>query len=139
MFLTCDDPFGVAKPVERVSSNYKFERNQTSARARAAGESKFAAGTARDVVQSVARVAGESKFAADAARTDVARNYLEPVTVAGENGSELTIDDKNRISIFKDAAGRRFGFAYDEVTGELRAFATSMVTGLERMGKTGAI
>ncbi len=116
VFLTCDDPFGVAKPAERVSSTYKFETQKNEARA--AGESKFAVGAARNTVESAARIAGESNFAAD-----TARKFLEPVTVAGENGSELTIDDKNRISIFKDAAGRRFGFAYDEATGELRAFA----------------
>lgn len=119
VFLTCDDPFGVAKPAERVSSTYKFETDSRSAaEVRAAGESKFAVGAARYATESAARVAGESNIAAD-----TARKILEPVTVAGENGSELTIDDKNRISIFKDAAGRRFGFAYDDATGDLRAFA----------------
>jgi hypothetical protein len=137
MFLTCDSPFGLTDQPERVAgAAYKVERstevraagesrfaagttrNNTESEVRAAGKSKFAAGTALSVLQSEARMAGESKSAADAAR-----KFLQPVTVSGENGSELTIDDKNRISIFKDAAGRRFGFAYDEATGDLRAFA----------------
>src|ERR1700722_12176544 len=45
--------------------------------------------------------------------------FLELVTVAGENGSELTIDGSNRIRSFKDALGRYFDIAYDARTNEL--------------------
>jgi hypothetical protein len=96
-FLTCDDPFSGVESTERVGTKRKFENSQWTSQGRVAGEALLVA--------------------------DTTKKILEPVTVAGENGSELTIDQNNRISIFKDAAGRRFGFAYDTVTGELNALA----------------
>jgi len=104
-FLNCDDPF----------SNSRKSPAECNI---GAGDSSIAAATTLSVFDREARIAGECDSAADAAR-----KFLQPVTVSGENGSELTIDDKNRISIFKDAAGRRFGFAYDDITGEMNAFA----------------
>jgi hypothetical protein len=50
------------------------------------------------------------------------RPILEMMTVAGENGSELTIDENNRIRLFRDAIGRQFDFCYDGSTGELNGF-----------------
>lgn len=101
LFLTCDDPFAGVQPTERVSNKaWMIEPSQT-------------------VSLRENRLAGASMVAAE-----TPRRILEPITVAGENGSELTIDQNNRIVIFKDGAGRRFGFAYDEVNGMLNAFAS---------------
>jgi hypothetical protein len=95
-FLNFDDPFSGAAPAGTDRSTLKFEDRKTS---------KL------------------SVVCKPGVGADTAGKFLEPVTIAGENGSQLTLDSKSRISIFKDAAGRRFGFAYDQVTGELSAFA----------------
>jgi len=49
------------------------------------------------------------------------RPILQTMTVAGENGSELTIDQNNRIRCLQDASGRQFDFSYDAQRGELNS------------------
>ncbi|HEY9712602.1 MAG TPA: hypothetical protein V6C72_03985 [Chroococcales cyanobacterium] len=43
----------------------------------------------------------------------------DTITIVGQDGSEIAIDEENRICFFKDAAQRSFIFEYESSTGEL--------------------
>lgn len=52
-------------------------------------------------------------------RRSSAYDPLEPVTVKNKDGSEIVVDEFNRVTRMRDAANRNFEFKYDRKSGEI--------------------